>query len=114
MDADIMLARKQDIDGIPDKFYFYDANGKLNVPDNPIIPYIEGDGIGVDISPVMIDVVNASVAKAYGGQRKVHWAELYLGEKAAGSAPGLTNLCFRSRSPSVHCCGFCWGWPPST
>ena len=42
----------------------------LNVPDNPIIPYIEGDGIGVDISPVMIDVVNAAVEKAYGGDKK--------------------------------------------
>ena len=43
----------------------------LNVPDNPIIPYIEGDGTGVDISPVMIKVVDAAVAKAYGGKRKI-------------------------------------------
>ncbi len=55
----------------------------LNVPDTPIIPYIEGDGIGVDISPVMIDVVNASVEKAYGGSRKISWMEIYTGEKAA-------------------------------
>jgi isocitrate dehydrogenase len=55
----------------------------LNVPDNPIIPYIEGDGIGVDISPVMIDVVDAAVAKAYGGNKKVSWMEIYTGEKAA-------------------------------
>ncbi len=55
----------------------------LNVPDNPIIPYIEGDGIGVDISPVMIDVVNAAVEKAYGGQRKISWMEIFTGEKAA-------------------------------
>ena len=55
----------------------------LNVPDNPIIPYIEGDGIGVDISPVMIDVVNASVEKAYGGSKKISWMEIYTGEKAA-------------------------------
>ena len=55
----------------------------LNVPDTPIIPYIEGDGIGVDISPVMIDVVNASVEKAYGGTRKISWMEIYTGEKAA-------------------------------
>jgi isocitrate dehydrogenase len=55
----------------------------LNVPDNPIIPYIEGDGIGVDISPVMIDVVDAAVAKAYGGKRKISWMEIYTGEKAA-------------------------------
>jgi isocitrate dehydrogenase len=55
----------------------------LNVPDNPIIPYIEGDGIGVDISPVMINVVNAAIDKAYGGSRKVSWMEIYTGEKAA-------------------------------
>ena len=55
----------------------------LNVPDNPIIPYIEGDGIGVDISPVMIDVVNAAVAKAYDGSKKISWMEIYTGEKAA-------------------------------
>jgi isocitrate dehydrogenase len=55
----------------------------LNVPNNPIIPYIEGDGIGVDISPVMIDVVNAAVEKAYKGARKISWMEIYTGEKAA-------------------------------
>jgi isocitrate dehydrogenase len=55
----------------------------LNVPDNPIIPFIEGDGIGVDISPVMIDVVNAAVDKAYGGGKKISWMEIYTGEKAA-------------------------------
>ncbi len=55
----------------------------LNVPDTPIIPYIEGDGIGVDISPVMINVVDAAVQKAYGGKRKVSWMEIYTGEKAA-------------------------------
>ena len=45
------------------------GDGSLNVPDNPIIPFIEGDGIGVDITPVMVDVVNAAVEKAYGGKR---------------------------------------------
>jgi isocitrate dehydrogenase len=55
----------------------------LNVPNNPIIPYIEGDGIGVDITPVMIDVVNAAVEKAYGGSKKISWMEIYTGEKAA-------------------------------
>ncbi len=55
----------------------------LNVPNNPVIPYIEGDGIGVDISPVMIDVVNAAVEKAYGGERKISWMEIFTGEKAA-------------------------------
>src|SRR5436305_2373961 len=54
----------------------------LNVPDQPIIPYIEGDGTGVDITPVMIKVVDAAVAKAYGGKRKIHWMEIYAGEKA--------------------------------
>ncbi|MGB0713465.1 MAG: NADP-dependent isocitrate dehydrogenase [Gammaproteobacteria bacterium] len=57
-------------------------DGVLDVPDNPIVPYIEGDGIGVDISPVMIDVVNAAVDKAYAGSRKIHWMEVYAGEKA--------------------------------
>jgi isocitrate dehydrogenase len=54
----------------------------LNVPDNPIIPFIEGDGIGADISPVMIKVVDAAVEKAYGGARKISWMEVYAGEKA--------------------------------
>ncbi|TGD75278.1 NADP-dependent isocitrate dehydrogenase [Mangrovimicrobium sediminis] len=59
------------------------ADFSLTVPDNPIIPYIEGDGIGVDISPVMIDVVDAAVEKAYGGKKKISWMEIYTGEKAA-------------------------------
>jgi isocitrate dehydrogenase len=54
----------------------------LNVPDEPIIPYIEGDGTGVDITPVMLKVVDAAVAKAYGGKKKIHWMEMYAGEKA--------------------------------
>ncbi|WP_172152392.1 MULTISPECIES: NADP-dependent isocitrate dehydrogenase [Pseudomonas] len=58
------------------------ADMSLNVPNNPIIPYIEGDGIGVDISPVMIKVVDAAVEKAYGGKRKISWMEVYAGEKA--------------------------------
>ncbi|MDR2016592.1 MAG: NADP-dependent isocitrate dehydrogenase [Burkholderiales bacterium] len=57
-------------------------DGSLNVPDNPIIPYIEGDGIGADITPVMIKVVDAAVMKAYGGKRKLCWMEVYAGEKA--------------------------------
>ena len=59
-----------------------DANGVLNVPNNPIIPFIEGDGIGVDITPVMIKVIDAAVAKAYGGSKKIAWMEVYAGEKA--------------------------------
>jgi isocitrate dehydrogenase len=58
-------------------------DNSLTVPDNPIIPYIEGDGIGIDISPVMIDVVNAAVDKAYSGNKKISWMEIYTGEKAA-------------------------------
>ena len=52
------------------------------IPDNPIVPFIEGDGIGVDITPVMRAVVDAAVEKAYGGKRKIHWTEVYAGEKA--------------------------------
>ena len=58
-------------------------DNSLNVPEHPIIPYIEGDGIGVDISPVMLDVVDAAVDKAYGGRRRISWMEIYTGEKAA-------------------------------
>ncbi|MDB5822316.1 MAG: NADP-dependent isocitrate dehydrogenase [Herminiimonas sp.] len=58
------------------------ADFSLTVPDNPVIPYIEGDGTGVDISPVMIKVVDAAVAKAYGGKRKISWMEIYAGEKS--------------------------------
>ena len=58
------------------------ADMSLNVPDQPIIPYIEGDGIGVDTTPVMIKVVNAAVAKAYGGRRKIQWMEVFAGEKS--------------------------------
>lgn len=58
------------------------ADHTLNVPNNPIIPYIEGDGIGVDVSPVMIKVIDAAVEKSYGGERKIHWMEVYAGEKS--------------------------------
>ncbi|MBK9675459.1 MAG: NADP-dependent isocitrate dehydrogenase [Betaproteobacteria bacterium] len=58
------------------------ADFSLNVPVNPIIPYIEGDGTGFDITPVMIKVVDAAVAKAYGGKRRIHWMEIYAGEKS--------------------------------
>ncbi|WP_432474806.1 NADP-dependent isocitrate dehydrogenase [Amphritea sp. HPY] len=57
-------------------------DSSLNVPDNPILPYIEGDGIGADVSPVMLQVVDAAVAKAYSGRRKIAWMEVYAGEKA--------------------------------
>ena len=54
----------------------------LTVPDNPIIPFIEGDGVGADITPVMIKVVDAAVREAYAGRRQIHWMEIYAGEKA--------------------------------
>ena len=58
------------------------VNGELIVPDKPIIPYIEGDGIGVDITPPMINVVNEAVKIAYGNKKKIEWMEVYCGEKA--------------------------------
>ena len=58
------------------------ADGRLNVPDQPIIPFIQGDGVGVDVSPVMRKVVDAAVAQAYKGQRHIHWMEIYAGQKA--------------------------------
>ena len=57
------------------------ANGKLVVPDQPILGYVEGDGIGVDITPASMKIWDAAVAKAYNGKRKIHWCEIYLGEK---------------------------------
>ena len=58
-------------------------DASLNVPDNPIIAFIEGDGIGIDITPVMLRVVNAAVEKAYGKKRRIAWTEVYAGDKAA-------------------------------
>jgi isocitrate dehydrogenase len=58
------------------------ADMSLSVPENPIIPYIEGDGIGIDITPVMIAVTDAAVEKAYGGARRIRWMEIYAGEKS--------------------------------
>ena len=58
------------------------ADNSLTVPDQPIIPFIEGDGTGADITPVMLKVVDAAVNKAYGGKRKIHWMEVYAGEKS--------------------------------
>ena len=57
-------------------------DGKLSVPDQPIIPFIEGDGTGRDIWRASVRVFDAAVAKAYGGKRKIHWMEVYAGEKA--------------------------------
>jgi isocitrate dehydrogenase len=60
----------------------FDASGNLIIPDNPIIPFIEGDGIGSDITPAMIDVVNNAVLKAYDSKKKISWMEIYCGEKS--------------------------------
>ena len=60
----------------------FDASGNLIIPDNPIIPFIEGDGIGSDITPAMIEVVNSAVLKAYEGKKKISWMEIYCGEKS--------------------------------
>ena len=60
------------------------ADFSLSVPDQPIIPFIEGDGTGLDITPVMIKVVDAAVQKAYAGSKKIHWMEIFAGDKAAG------------------------------
>ncbi len=68
------------------------ADYRLEVPDNPIIPYIEGDGIGIDVTPVMIDVVEAAVKKAYGGKRKIAWMEIFAGAKASEVYESATFL----------------------
>ena len=60
-------------------------DGSLNVPNNPIIPFIEGDGIGVDITPPMIEVVNAALEKAYGGSKSISWMEVFCGEKSVAT-----------------------------
>ncbi len=60
-------------------------NGILIVPNDPVVHFIEGDGIGIDITPVMISVVDASVEKAYNGEKKIHWNEVLAGEKAFNS-----------------------------
>ena len=59
-----------------------DKSGNLNIPQNPIIPFIEGDGIGSDITPTMIQVVDSAVEKSYEGKRKIEWMEIYCGEKS--------------------------------
>ncbi|GAB1265222.1 NADP-dependent isocitrate dehydrogenase [Aurantivibrio infirmus] len=64
------------------------SDASISVPNNPIIPFIEGDGIGVDITPVMIRVTDAAVKKAYGGEKAIEWMEVYCGEKAADKYDG--------------------------
>ena len=60
----------------------FDEKNNLVVPNNPIIPFIQGDGIGLDITPVMQNVVDSAVEKAYGGEKKIYWMEVYAGDKA--------------------------------
>jgi isocitrate dehydrogenase len=59
------------------------SDHSINVPDKPIIPFIEGDGIGIDVTPVMLDVVNAAVSRAYGKEREIKWMQVYAGQAAA-------------------------------
>jgi len=65
------------------------SDGKPQVPDTPIVGFIEGDGIGADIWAATSAVLDAAVEKSYGGKRKIHWAEIYAGEKADGFLPKL-------------------------
>ncbi len=68
------------------------TEGRLNVPDRPIIPYIRGDGIGVDVTPVMLKVVDAAVEKAYNGKRKIEWLKIWAGDEAiAKNHPDLSE-----------------------
>lgn len=69
-----------------------DSNGNLQVPNNPVIPYIEGDGIGVDITPAMIKVIDAAVQKAYKGEKKISWYEVYTGEKCFNKFKNESSL----------------------
>ncbi|MDX1662832.1 MAG: isocitrate dehydrogenase (NADP(+)) [Candidatus Promineifilaceae bacterium] len=73
---------------VPDGEKIRYENGTLYVPDNPIVAFIEGDGIGVDITPASLHVWNAAVEKAYGGKREIAWMEIYAGEKAAALYDG--------------------------
>ena len=65
----------------------------LVVPDFPVLPFIEGDGIGIDVTPVMLDVVNAAVAKAYGDKRAIRWMQVYAGQAAAEGSQRRISSC---------------------
>ncbi|WP_456416981.1 NADP-dependent isocitrate dehydrogenase [Thiolapillus sp.] len=86
-----MSYEKIEIPAMGEKITVNEDNG-LNVPDTPIVPFIEGDGIGVDITPVMRKVVDAAVRKAYGGEKSIAWMEIYAGEKAVKIYGGDTWL----------------------
>ena len=94
------------------------ADLSLNVPNHPIIPFIEGDGIGVDITPAMKAVVDAAVQKAYGGKRSIEWMEVYCGEKAdriygtympEETFEALREFIVSIKGPLTHTS---WGWYP--
>ena len=74
-------------------------DGKLHVSDNPIVGYVEGDGIGPDITSACLRVWDAAVAKAYGDKRKVHWCELYMGEE---SGRRVRRRLFPAGNPGRH------------
>ena len=93
-----MAYEKIEIPATGEKIYMGEEG--LVVPDQPIIPYIEGDGIGVDISPAMIAVLDAAVEKAYGGSRKIAWMEICAGEKAV-TPVGISPL-----NSTRYCLGF--------
>src|SRR6476620_851221 len=82
-------------------------DGKLSVPDQPIVPFIEGDGTGRDIWRASVRVLDAAVAKAYGGKRKIAWMEVYAGQKAfdkLGSwLPDETVAAFREFLVGIKC-----------
>ena len=95
------------------------ADSSLNVPDRPIIPFIEGDGTGVDITPVMRAVLDAAVEKAYSGKRRIEWMEVYAGEKATrvyGADTWLPDETVQAakdyvvsiKGPSTLPCARCW------
>ena len=82
------------------------ADNSLNVPNHPIIPFIEGDGIGVDITPPMKKVVDAAVNKAYNGKRKIAWMEVYAGEKATKIYDARHLAARRNHASSARICHF--------
>ena len=82
-------------------------DGTIHVPDRPIIPYIVGDGIGIDVTPAMLTVVNAAVEKAYGGRRAIEWMEVFAGERSLevyGPGGWFPDDCATSRY-GFACCG---------
>ena len=76
--------------------------GKIQVPDTPIIPFIEGDGTGPDIWAASVRVFDAAVEKAYGGKRKIAWKEVLAGEKAFNAMASRGDPGYHSRAPGCH------------